>query len=51
VAESDARRVAAVLAADAELQLRRRGAALLDGDAHERAGPALAIDRLEGVAR
>ena len=46
--EGDRRRVAAVLAADADLEARPRRAALLDGHAHELAD-ALDVERLERV--
>src|SRR5262245_66214627 len=49
VAERDRGRVAAVLAADADLQLGARLAAALDADAHQFAH-ALAIDGDEGIA-
>src|SRR6185503_19058992 len=41
VAEIDAARIAAVLAADADLQVGARGAAEVDGDLHEVADAAL----------
>ena len=50
VAEGDARRVAAVLAADADLQARSRGAARLGGDPHQ-LSDALAVEDLERVLR
>ena len=49
VAERDRARLAAVLAADAELELGLRAAAALDGDAHQVAD-AVDVDRLERVA-
>src|SRR5215210_4279994 len=48
VAEGDALRLAAVLAADAELDLLTRAAAALDRDPHQIPHPAL-VERLEGV--
>src|SRR5205085_12583721 len=50
VAELDGARLAAVLAADAELDLRLRLAAALDADAHEVAD-ALLVEDLERVPR
>ena len=50
VAELDRARVAAVLAADAELEVGPRGAPLLDGDLHQRAH-AVAVDGDERVDR
>src|SRR5262245_718366 len=50
VAERDRRRVAAVLAADADFELVARLAAALDADAH-RLAHAFAIDRHERIGR
>src|SRR5689334_17097753 len=49
VAEDDGLRLAAVLAADPELQLRLRRTAALDADSHQVAHAAL-VERLERVA-
>src|SRR5205085_2065632 len=49
VAESDARRLTAVLAADAELDVFLRRAAALDRDSHQVPNSAL-VERLERVA-
>ena len=49
MAEGDRLRLAAVLAADAELDLLARAAAALDGDLHQVADAVL-VDRLERVA-
>src|SRR6478672_3768085 len=50
VAERDRRRIAAVLAADANLEVFAHPAAALDADPHQRAD-AIAIDRHERIAR